>query len=202
MRDPLLRTRGYQAFVGVWPCHPMISETLGEKARNELAQSELVPIGSVRTVAVPIVLVPTVTVRTVLVLSVAAQTWSVQNDWALNALAQNVRFSPAARSYQVVKVAKEVHCAVHSWSAHYEVLHSAVVHCVVVPHCVVVVRSVEAELRCAGVVLHCVAEVQRVSTVRYAWVSQTSAPTVHSFSQVAQVQPARDLAWACPQFLY
>lgn len=104
-------------------------------------------------------------------------------------------------------VAQVVHYAVHFWLVHFEVVHSWVIHfeaphCVEVVHFAEVVRSVEAELRCAGVVLHCVVVVQRDLVVHYAGVSQTLVLALHCVVRVGPVQLVHDLAWAFHQSLH
>ena len=133
-----------------------------------------------------------------------------------------MRVFPAAHNCQDVRVAQAVHYAahflrVHFWLAHFEVLHSWAIHSevpryaevvhfevpqhVVVVHYAEVARSVEVELRCAGVVLQCVVALQRVVVVHYAGVSQSLVQALHCVSRVAPVQPFRDLAWAFHQSL-
>jgi hypothetical protein len=103
-------------------------------------------------------------------------------------------------------VAQVGHYAAHFWKVHFEVVHSWVIHFEVphyaqVVHYAEVARSVEAELRCAGVVLRCVVEFQRVLVVRYAGVSQSLVMAPHFDARVVPVQLVRDLAWAFHQSL-
>jgi hypothetical protein len=181
----------------------MSEVTLNATALNELAQ--------------------TVQVQSELVLSAAPQIGWVQiamvqivvplNDWVLNVATRTVRIFPAAHSFRVVTDAQEVHCAVHFSKAHFskvhfEVIHFAevahfveVIHFVEVAHFVEVVRSFEVELRCAGVVLHCVAAFQRVVVVHFAGVSQRLGLAPLCFARVAPVQFVRDFAWTYHQSL-